>query len=419
MVHETEDRPGCCSRVTIPSSGTGLPAQNKNPDVRKGSSKYKQQYLRPFQMKKKKTKPFNAAALSATAGATTAAFSSSSMKGLIHDHSLFFDKLIELIPAKFYLPSNADDKVWFQGLSKQEKVQAKQKSIENTKKSRRDRLDPEKLSKTTLDLLKERIENENSKAQAMDVDADELSGVDGAATANFANLEGDERSVTYEELRERLRNKIEELRAGRGGGSGGVGKKDNERREKRGGKKRKRNEESSKKLEENNEFGRKEKERDIAKEVSEAAKGIVFGKVKLGDDEGRDRKTKKKRKLSKEKELERALKLEQEGKKDPEKAKKHAWKVVADRAMGKKVHDNTKLLKQSIRKEERKHKKSVEKWKERTKTTEMRKQEKQEKRKENIKSKIEQKKRRKIEKREKKLMRPGFEGRKDGFINGA
>ncbi|GAB4836425.1 hypothetical protein Ancab_001337 [Ancistrocladus abbreviatus] len=367
-------------------------------------------------MKKKRTKPFNVAVVPAAAVATESA-ASSNVKALIHDHSLFFDKLIELIPAKFYLPSSADDKVWFQGLSKQEKVEAKQKSIENTKKARRDRLDPEKSSKTTLDVLKECIENENSKAQAPDVGADELSGVDGVARADFANMEGDERSVTYEELRERLRKKLEELKAGRGGG---LGKKDNEKRERREGKKRKRNEESNNKAEESNESGRKEKERDIAKEVSEAAKGIMFGKVKLRDEEGRDRKTKKKKKkLFKEKELESVLKLEEEAKKDPEKAKKHAWKVVTDRAMGRKVHDNPKLLKLSIKKEERKHKKSVEKWKERMKTTEMRKQEKQEKRKENIKSKIEQKKKRKIEKREKKLMRPGFEGRKERFINGA
>ncbi|GAB4836430.1 hypothetical protein Ancab_001342 [Ancistrocladus abbreviatus] len=108
------------------------------------------------------------------------------------------------------------------------------------------------------------------------------------------------------------------------------------------------------------------------------------------------------------------------GEKVSEKAKKHAWKVVTDKAMGKKVHDNPKLLKQGIKKEERKHKKSVEKWKQRMKrSTNMRKQEKQEKRKENSKFKIEQKKRRKIEKREKRLVRPGFKGRKEGFINGA
>jgi len=35
----------------------------------------------------------------------------------------------------------------------------------------------------------------------------------------------------------------------------------------------------------------------------------------------------------------------------------------------------------------------------------------------NIKDRIHQKKMRRIEKREKKLMRPGFEGKKEGYIN--
>lgn len=118
--------------------------------------------------------------------------------------------------------------------------------------------------------------------------------------------------------------------------------------------------------------------------------------------------------------MKRALELE-EAKKDPETgeiiAKKHSWKAATERAMGNKVHDNPKLLKQSIQKDKRKHKKSVEKWKSRTETTQKMKHEKQEKRKGNIKAKIDRKKQMKIEKREKKLMRPGFEGRKEGFVN--
>jgi len=43
--------------------------------------------------------------------------------------------------------------------------------------------------------------------------------------------------------------------------------------------------------------------------------------------------------------------------------------------------------------------------------------EKQQKRSRNIADRIEQKKMRRIEKRERKLTRPGFEGRKEGYIN--
>ncbi|GMH07900.1 hypothetical protein Nepgr_009740 [Nepenthes gracilis] len=79
--------------------------------------------------------------------------------------------------------------------------------------------------------------------------------------------------------------------------------------------------------------------------------------------------------------------------------KKHSWKAARVKAIGVKVHDNPKLLKESIKKEERKHKKSVKMRKERVETREMKKQKKQEKRKENIKPKIGKKKMREIEKR--------------------
>ena len=72
----------------------------------------------------------------------------------ILNHRLFFDKLIQIIPAKFYLPS-FEDKPWFQGLSKAAKAAAKKETRQNIKKSRRDRLDPDKPSVTTLDLLKQ------------------------------------------------------------------------------------------------------------------------------------------------------------------------------------------------------------------------------------------------------------------------
>ncbi|GMI95883.1 hypothetical protein like AT5G05210 [Hibiscus trionum] len=331
------------------------------------------------------------------------------LKSIIRENAVFFDKLVELIPARFYLPDEKD-KPWFQGLSKAEKASAKKQSRENIKKARRDRLDPEKSTKTTLDLLKENLEkeklNKDSDGEEEEIEVRPImSDSDG----------GEERSVTYEELRERLRRKIEELRGGRNAaGSDKEKKRKNERNDKKGNvhKKQKRD------------GGAEEKKVDasngedkVEKDVEEAAKELTFSRVKLGDD---DKHGRKKRKLSKFKELENAMKLE-EAKKDPEKgaviAKKHSWKAAMDRAAGIKVHDDPKLLKQSIRKEKKKHTKNVEKWNERAETTEKLKADKQQKRSENIADKIHQKKMRRIAKREKKLLRPGFEGRKEGFIN--
>ncbi|XWS53728.1 hypothetical protein CRYUN_Cryun10bG0025400 [Craigia yunnanensis] len=328
------------------------------------------------------------------------------LKSIIHENALFFDKLVELIPARFYLPDEKD-KPWFQGLSKAEKASAKKQSRENIKKARRDRLDPEKSSKTTLDLLKENLEKEKFNQESDDEEIE--------AMPIMSDLDGGvEQSVTFEELRQRLRRKIEELRGGRNSAGLDKGRKKNERNDKKGNVQTKRKRDS--RAEEKKGATSNDKDK-LEKDVEEAAKELTFSHVKLGDEEKHG---KKKRKLSKFKELENAMKLE-EAKKDPEKgeviAKKHSWKAAMDRAAGVKVHDDPKLLKHSIWKEKKRHQKNVEKWNERVETTEKLKAGKQQKRSENIADKIHQKKMRRIAKREKKLLRPGFEGRKEGFIN--
>ncbi|XP_054806614.1 ribosomal RNA-processing protein 14-C isoform X2 [Prosopis cineraria] len=326
------------------------------------------------------------------------------LQSIIQQHRLFFDKLIELIPAKFYLPID-DERPWFQGLSKAEKAAAKKETRENIKKSRRERLDPDKPSATTLDLLKQSLDKEKLEGSNKEqVDMNTLT----------SGIEGDDRSMTYEELRQRLHRKIEEFRASRNCGSSNREKKREERNVKRGFQNKKR------KKDDGNE-GTKPKTDDPMekrkKDAVEASKDLLFGHIKLDNEE---RHGKKKRKTSIHKEIEKAKKLE-EAKKDPEKgeviAKKQSWKAAMDRAAGIKVHDDPKLLEKSLKKEKKRQQKNSEKWKERIDTREKMKAEKQQRRSENIAERIHQKKMRKIAKREKKLMRPGFEGRKEGFIN--
>ncbi|XP_062113321.1 ribosomal RNA-processing protein 14-C-like [Humulus lupulus] len=331
------------------------------------------------------------------------------LKSLIHNHSLFFDKLVELIPAKFYLPTDDKDKPWYQGLSKAQKASAKKEARENIKKARRNRLDPDKSSATTLDLLKESLEKEKKDVESDDKDETETKPV-------LSGLDDDNRSVTYEELRQRLRRRIEEFQSSRNTGDSEPRiTKRYERNERRSieYKKRKRENESGDKAAA--ETGISEKK--VEKDIEEASKVLSFGHVKLSNDEEHE---KKKRRVSKAKELERAKKLE-EAKNDPEKgeiiSKKHSWDAATSRAAGKKVHDDPKLLKQSLHKEKKKQQKNAEKWKERVQTTEKLKSERQQKRSQNIELKKQDKKQRRIAKREKKLMRPGFEGRKEGFIN--
>ncbi|KAI8029056.1 hypothetical protein LOK49_LG01G00494 [Camellia lanceoleosa] len=214
------------------------------------------------QMKKKKQKSAEPPPTAAAAAATTSA--AADLKALIREHSLFFDKLIELIPAKFYLPSD-DAKPWFQGLKKSAREAAKQQTRENIKKARRDRLDPEKSQTSTLELLKKSIEigKEPNKSEA-DKDEDEQDGGDG------------DRSVTYEELRQRLHRRIEDLRSNRGNGERSKFEEREPTEEERGVVKWKR------RVSDGNvgKIGKSEDE--IEKDVTEATKGIEFGKVKLG-----------------------------------------------------------------------------------------------------------------------------------------
>ncbi|OVA16565.1 hypothetical protein BVC80_1545g5 [Macleaya cordata] len=56
---------------------------------------------------------------------TTKRVSDGDLKSIIQQHLRFFDKLVELIPARFYLPVEDKEKPWFQGLSKVAKASAK------------------------------------------------------------------------------------------------------------------------------------------------------------------------------------------------------------------------------------------------------------------------------------------------------
>ncbi|KAJ3680262.1 hypothetical protein LUZ60_016540 [Juncus effusus] len=360
------------------------------------------------------------------AASAVAASTLPDLKTLIHEHALFFDKLVELIPARFFLASNSDDKPWYPGLSKFEKQTLKTQTRENIKKSRRARLDPTVPVSSTLDLLKKSVddgkddsEEDSEEGSDEDEEEEEEEEMEGGKDANKI-VSMDEKPVTYEELQERLRKRIAELSSGRN-----TRPEARLKYEKRMDQKSKKKVKShtKKKNKENEEAGpskrkrENEKDEDFSKNKKKKNNNkipeptdITFGQVKL------DSKKNRKKHLPKEKELEKAKRLA-EAKKDPEKGKKVSWKSAVSKAAGEKVHDDPRLLNKSLKREKKKQKKNAQKWKEREETVGKAKQEKQKSRMDNIKERIQQKKMRKIEKREKKLMRPGFEGRKQGYIN--
>ncbi|XP_022845217.1 ribosomal RNA-processing protein 14-C-like [Olea europaea var. sylvestris] len=339
------------------------------------------------------------------------------LKSVIRSHSQFFDHLVELIPAKFYLSNDdADSKPWYQGLSKAAKASLKQQSRVNVKLARRNRLDPEnKSSSSTLHLLQQQInkmsesdpDELNRKGSFGDLEEDgdegEIRGKSVDLEEGVGNVNRNE-SATYEELRQRLRRKIELLRGNRGEGGG---KKVDDKKVKNDGKKRKRAENDG---EESGKSGNVD-----VNEGEDAEEIIEYGKVKLGGEEERKKK-KKKKKMSKVKELERAKRLQEVKRENMGVAERESWRAATSRAMGVKVHDDARIIKESVKKEKRKKEKNAEKWKERVESQQKMKKERQQKRKDNIMGRIKEKKARKIAKREKKLTRPGFEGRKVGYI---
>ncbi|ERN04856.1 hypothetical protein AMTRI_Chr05g63760 [Amborella trichopoda] len=328
----------------------------------------------------------------------------SDLKALIHENSLFFERLVELIPARFYLPNEDSEKKWFQGLSKAAKASAKKETKENIKKARRARLDPE-ASATTLDLLKQRIEKEKTENASEKDDEDEEGPVKKAEVK-------DDKSVTYEDLRERLHRRIEELRAQRNAGDKKPNAQKKEKRKNSGeGKRKWTQEQEDKSIKSNTQDG------ESSKKKKKASGDYAFTHVKIGSGEEQN---KKKMKISKEQALVRAKKLEEAVKdpiRGPNVASKHSWGAAAKRAAGIKVHDDPKLIKQSIKKEKKRQQKNVQKWKGRLEARDKIVDAKQQTRANNIAQRAQEKKKRRIEKREKKLLRPGFEGRKVGFIN--
>ncbi|PWA81592.1 surfeit locus protein 6 [Artemisia annua] len=270
------------------------------------------------------------------------------LKTLIHDHAQFFDKLIELIPAKFYLPVDEDSKPWVQGLSKVKPM-------------------------TSFD-------GETSKS---------------------------DKSVTYEELQQRLHHKLEMLRSNRGQGKRTMMMNEVRQRPDFTDKKRKREDRD------NSNSGKTASGSGKDKGKEKIEPDFEFGKLKLGDEDGSRKKAKK---VSKVQELEKAKKLREAKTENVVVATKHSWKAATEKAMGGKVHDDPSRLKKSIQKDKKKRERSAGKWKERVETQDKLREEKQSKRRGNIDERANQKKARKIAKREKKLMRPGFEGKKEGYI---
>lgn len=315
--------------------------------------------------------------------------------------AVFLDRLVDLIPAKHYLDSAAEEHVEVRYLPKSERAAVKEGFKKKYKESKRSKLDPDEAVGTLGQLQKQ----QEKKQQEREEEGVETRKEDGPKT---------------EELRLKLQKRLEEMRKQR---------KAEEAKEKvksvkdwkeealsKGRKKAAAQQKQGRqKMSKVERLDRDEKPSKAPHAVKQKEKGtdldFSFGKLEFGGEDG----PRAKKKQSKQEILEQ---VEKEGQKSLSKdeEKRRAWKAALARAHGEKVLDDPRLLKKSIKKESKLKEKKTKAWNERMEKVKEKQNQRQQKRKDNLQQRIDAKRDRKREKREKKLLRAGFEGRKKGFI---
>lgn len=391
------------------------------------------------------------------------------LEARVKGHSDFFDRLVELIPARHYVPDERDPERSKFNKTKSAKAIAKLEAKENSKKALRAKLQPGALS--TLEKIKSKArqpagdgddgdDDEDEGDESSDEEANESDFEDDVSdeepdTKNGKDTEvkdaktaapaagapptasgwsvpktGANKGDQMEELRERLAAKIAASRVAR------------------------KAEEDHTKIKQAKEWREEKKKTKNEKKKREKAAGAKSGKDGAGDDGSKKRKADddsdsgsdkddtnlefgrvevegkiggppRKKRMSKEALLKKALSQKREveaaggedtaaGKKV---AEKYSWDAALARAGGEKVLDDPKLLQKSVKNELRMKKKSAEKWALRNDRTTEQMAAKQKKRKDSLKGRADVKVEKRIEKREKKRNRPGFEGRSQAPIN--
>jgi len=323
-----------------------------------------------------------------------------------------FDDLLSAIPAKFYFQKKEDDTN--NKATKQKKGQkAEMQRKENTKKGKLARLNPAN-SMTILDV------------QA------------GKAPAKASG------PVPIAELKERLKAEIAELGKNRqdSGGSGSNQRKrkkskeeddedDGEQKPKRERKRRPAADDDDEDDDADQDDQGSEQDGDSDEGAGEAESdedgdNIQFGRI-IEKSTSAGGFKKKKWKLSKEQQLEKALKdQERLDNADDDTKSRHDFERAMLKAEGVKMKDDPKLLKKAIKRDEKEKKRSQGKWKDRSDKVTLEKKDKQDKRKQNIKEWHAGRKTKGAkgktpakakDKGGKSPLRPGFEGKKKGFLN--
>ena len=331
-------------------------------------------------------------------------------------HSATFEAMVELIPAKYYIMQDDSDqfnsKYWVN-----RKQRAPKQSVKDaSKKAKRLKLDPGS-HKSFRELQEEeaRREAENERGEESKEEEEEVNGH--TRLQNGFSVER-VKSGDLNELRERLKAKVEELRGKRKAGDTEEGHA--QKRQKRMDRKQRKKE-----------MRLKEKQRKTSKQVSRIS--IKDSRPSLEDKSGRivyskfdfSTPVKEWEPAGKKKDYKKLLakaeasqrKLEELKKKDEKKGEdleeKLNWQKAVELAKGTKLKDNPKQLKKTIKRLGKKKNRSQKQWEERVKQEKQTKERRQELRQKHIQERTEQIKAKKMKKRIKRRgkgqpRQPGF-----------
>ncbi|KAJ3174942.1 surfeit locus protein [Geranomyces variabilis] len=364
----------------------------------------------------------------AMAQAPPAPYSLDSLQARLAAHQKCFDSLVELIPPKYYFPSDVDADLAGKHLHNKKNKAPKQAVKDATKKAKKHKLDPES-STSVLDIQSDHLKaaagsKPNGKAAAPAASASIPLGLVTALP-----------SGSIVELQAKLKSRIDELRAKRKApptdGDAAPEQQPRSRQEIlqiRADRKRQRKEsmkakkEKRRKLDDTmgmsttpkSEVGSVTGKKRSADEVTE---DVSFGKLDFGVTE-----PSKKRKgptdiAGQLKQAEaKKMKLEKLKETAPEKAahieESATWNKLLKQAEGEKVKDDVKLLKKSVKRKDQAKAKSGTAWADRKASEKKAIDDRLKKREENIKARLEQRNAPKGSKKKEapKKKRPGFEG---------
>lgn len=317
-------------------------------------------------------------------------------------HSAYFNSLIELIPVKYYLPIDEEEKAnkFYKNRSRKA---PKQTIKEASRKAKLARLDPNQ-HKTIQEIQKE-AEGNASTGNQIDLNDEEK-----IESPNFSVERVESKSL--EDLRSRLHARIEGLQRKRNAGSGRPDGLQQPRAKKSKKEVKDKNKQKLAASFKESKASRKNDSLPSQKILNESG-DVVFSKFDFLEAKKEPRPGMKKKNYEKllAKAEARKKKLESLRKEDLSKAKelmdKLSWSQAIEKAEGIKQHDDPKLLKKAMKKRDKAKTKSKKQWEERIGYQKKMAEEKQKQRRKNIKERIEAKKGKKSGKGKKKH-RPGF-----------